>query len=454
MRLITLLFLLFAPILSFAAGGEDPKGENEAFINNDAVVFGLLLGFIALIFYTNKLASFKTFYKFVPGLLLCYFLPSLLNTFGIADPAHSKLYFVASRFLLPASLILLCLSIDLKAIANLGSKALIMFFAATLGIVIGGPIALWFIALFDPSIPESIGISSISELWKGLATVAGSWIGGGANQTAMKEIAKTPDSLFSAMIIVDIFVANLLMALLLLGTGYRDKINKWFKADNRPILELEKKMENFALQNNRIPSVNDLFIILGFAFVGVGISHFLSDLIAPSIGDFINSKLDLNRDSWWKYFTSFGSGFFWLIVFSTIFGIALSFSKARTYEGAGASKLGSVFLYILVATIGMKMDIGELIENWSIFSVLISIGLIWMLIHVIVLFIFAKIFKAPFFFVAVGSQANVGGAASAPVVASAFNPALAPVGVLLAVFGYAVGTFTAVGCMILMQIIS
>ena len=135
-------------------------------------------------------------------------------------------------------------------------------------------------------------------------------------------------------------------------------------------------------------------------------------------------------------------------------GIALSFTPAKSYEGAGASKMGSVFLYILVATIGMKMDIGSLIENWAMYGSAVSIGLIWMLVHIVVLLLVAKLIKAPFFFVAVGSQANVGGAASAPIVASAFSPALAPVGVLLAVLGYAVGTIGAIVCMEWMHALS
>ena len=118
------------------------------------------------------------------------------------------------------------------------------------------------------------------------------------------------------------------------------------------------------------------------------------------------------------------------------------------------AKLASVFLYVLVATIGAKMDIGELIHSWERYWPVILIGLIWMLVHVITLLIVAKIIRAPFFFVAVGSQANVGGAASAPIVASAFSPALAPVGVLLAVLGYAVGTVGAIICMELMRYLS
>ncbi len=125
----------------------------------------------------------------------------------------------------------------------------------------------------------------------------------------------------------------------------------------------------------------------------------------------------------------------------------------KSYEGAGASKIGSVLLYVLVATIGMKMNLVELYHNWNKYWAVILIGIIWMLTHITVLLVVAKLVRAPFFFVAVGSQANVGGAASAPIVASAFSPVLAPVGVLLAVLGYAVGTVAAIVSMEMMHLI-
>ena len=128
----------------------------------------------------------------------------------------------------------------------------------------------------------------------------------------------------------------------------------------------------------------------------------------------------------------------------------LSFTKIRNYEGAGASKFGSVFIYILVASIGMKMDLTLIFDNAG----LILIGLVWMAVHAALLIGVGKLIKAPYFFLAVGSQANVGGAASAPVVAASFHPSLATVGVILAVFGYAIGTLGAVVCTILMQLVA
>jgi len=403
---------------------------------NDAIVLGLLLLLLAIIFYTSNLAKFQNFYKYVPALLLCYFLPAILNSLNIINGEYSNLYYISSRYLLPASLVLLCLSIDLKEIIKLGPKALIMFFTGTIGIVIGGPLALMIIAT---AFPEWLGADA-SEVWRGLATVAGSWIGGGANQTAMKEIFETPNDLFSKMIVVDVLVANVWMAFLLYGAGINKRINAKLKADSSNIENLKEKMQDFVSSISRVATTSDLIIIAGIGVAGAGLSHALSDVTAPFF--------ETMKDTLAQYgLTSLANGFFWIIVFATLIGVILSFTKLKNYEGAGASKMGTLFLYVLVAAIGTHMDLGAVAES----PILFAIGGIWMLIHAILLIIVAKVIKAPFFFVAVGSQANVGGAASAPVVASAFHPSLAPVGVLLAVLGYAVGTGAAWLCAILMQ---
>jgi uncharacterized membrane protein len=416
--------------------------EATAFITNDAVVLGILMTILAVIFKTSSSSKpgWTKFYKVIPALLLCYFVPSILNSAGIISGDSSNLYFVASRYLLPASLVLLCLSIDLKGIVRLGPKAIIMFFAGTLGIVLGGPIAILAVSAFAPDL---IGGSGPDEVWRGLATVAGSWIGGGANQTAMKEIYGASDQLFSAMITVDVIVANIWMAFLLIGAGMSEKLDKKLKADSSAIEEVKKGIEDYAASITKVPKLTDIMIICAIGFGGTAIAHFGADFMTP-IMQGKKEFLETYR------LTSMSSHFFWLVIIATIMGLIFSFTKLKSYEGAGASKFGSAFLYILVATIGMKMDVLAIFDNLELFL----IGIIWMLVHVIILLVVAKIIKAPFFFVAVGSQANVGGAASAPIVASAFSPALAPVGVLLAVFGYAVGTFGAIFCAQLMQIVS
>ncbi len=414
----------------------------EPIITNDAVVLGILLSVLALIFVSasSKNPFFVKFYTYVPPLLLCYFVPALLQyPLNLISGDVSNLYAVASRYLLPASLILLCLGIDFKGMWNLGPKALIMFLTATLSIVLGGPVALFFVMKVAPGI---LPVDS-DELWRGLSTIAGSWIGGGANQTAMKEIFEVSDALFASMIVVDVIVANIWMGFLLYGANISDKVDRWLKADNTAITELKEKMENYQASVSKNPSTTDIFVLMGVAFGGVALAHYLTDIITPWM---------LNHSDWLNSvrLNSLYSDFFWLIVIVTTIGLLLSITKARKLEGLGASKWGSVFIYILVATIGMKMNLKDIFSNLSLFSV----GIIWMLVHVIILLIVARIIRAPLFFVAVGSQANVGGAASAPIVASAFSPALAPVGVLMAVLGYALGTYGGIICALLMQAVS
>ena len=412
----------------------------------------MLLACLALVFHTSRLPRFAGFYKYVPALLMAYFLPAILNSTGIiAAGEESSLYYVASRYLLPASLIMFCLSIDIQGILNLGPKALIMFFAATFGIIVGGPAALWIVGQVRPDV---FGGDAPDALWRGLSTIAGSWIGGGANQTALKEIAQAQDDQFSVMIIVDVFVANLWMPFLLIGAGVSAVIDKRLKADASAVDALKEKVEAYQSGIARIPTFNDLMVLLGVIFAMVGLAHLAGGGISEAMAAWYDGALSANPESPARFLSSLKSPFFWLVFLSTLFGVALSFTPMRSYEGAGASKLASVFLYVLVATIGAKMDIGELFASWNQYWPVLVIGLLWMLVHVTVLLAVAKVIRAPFFFVAVGSQANVGGAASAPIVASAFSPALAPVGVLLAVLGYAVGTVGAVVCMEFMRYLS
>ena len=373
---------------------------------------------------------------------MCYLLPSFLSSFNLVSDAHSQVYFVASRYLLPASLVLMTLSIDLKAIAQLGPKALIMFFTGTFGIIVGGPLAIILVSIIAP---ETIGGTDFDAIWRGLSTIAGSWIGGGANQAAMLEIFKYNPEKYGGMVLIDIVIANIWLAVLLLGVGKTKRIDRWLKADTSAIEVLKEKVSAFTEKITRIPTLNDYMIIMAIAFSSVGIAHLTGDFLS----DFLNSHYSWVQNKR-SFFSFMGSSFFWMIVMATLIGIGLSFTKAKNYEGAGASKFGSVFIYLLVATIGMKMDLTKIFENPG----LILIGIIWMLIHAVVLIAVAKLIKAPYFFLAVGSQANVGGAASAPVIAAEFHPSLASVGVLLAVLGYAVGTAGALFCAYLMEIAS
>jgi uncharacterized membrane protein len=433
--------------------------ENVILFTDDAIVFGLLMLSLGFVFYTESLTNgfWQKFYKIVPGLFMAYLIPAILTTAGVISPEwttinssgetilhSSKLYFVASRYLLPAALVLMTLSIDLKAVFGLGWKALAMFFTGTIGIIIGGPIAILLISAISP---ETVGGAGPDAVWRGLSTLAGSWIGGGANQTAMLEIYGYNQKLYGGMVFVDIVVANIWMSIILIGIGKSDKINKWLKADNSSIEKLKEKVSKFSQSIKRTPSLTDIMIIMSIGFGTVSFAHLCSGILSSFFQDFVSN---IHSASTRNIFTFLESKFFWIISIATIVSIGLSFTKAKNYEGAGASKFGSVFIYILVATIGMKMDLKMIFDNMG----LITIGIVWMSIHALLLIIVAKLIKAPYFFLAVGSQANVGGAASAPIVASAFHPSFATVGVLLAVVGYAVGTVGAIICTILMETVS
>ncbi len=413
--------------------------ESTPLLTNDAVVFGLLMATLAFVFASSasKHPFWVKFYTYVPTVLLCYFIPAVFNSLGLISGESSNLYKVASRYLLPASLVLFTISIDLKGILKLGPKALTMFLAGTMGIMLGGPFALVTVGLIYPEIYAGTGPD---EIWRGLSTIAGSWIGGGANQTAMLEVFGASPVLFGQMIAVDVLVANLWMAFLLYWAAKPEKLDKLLKADTKAIYELRDRIAKFREGIMKIPSLKDTMLIFGIGFGVTGVSHLAADYIAPWFGTNF-PELD-------QY--SLNSAFFWIVVIATTAGLLLSFTKARELEGAGASRMGSVLLYVLVATIGMQMDLGAVLDN----PILFLIGIIWIVFHVLVMGFVAWIIKAPFFYVAVGSQANVGGAASAPIVASAFDASLAPVGVLLAVLGYALGTYGAYLSGLMMQWIS
>ncbi len=403
-----------------------PGVENTALITNDAVVLGLLAATLAFVFWgaSRERGPWKKFYGIVPALLMCYLLPAIYNSVGLIDGSASKLYPMARDYLLPSSLALFCIAIDMGAILRMGPKAILMFLTGTAGVMLGAVVSFLALGIIHP---ETVA----GDTWSGMATLAGSWIGGGANQAAMKEVFGVDSTLFGQFVAVDILVANIWLAFLLFLIPRASRIDQWMRADTRIIDDLRQRMEGYHAQHARNPSLTDLMIILGIGLGTTGLAHFLA---APLV-EWIKTL----PQEWRLEEFSLTSTFFWMVVIATTVGLLLSFTRARQMEGAGASKVGTAMLYVLIASIGMQMDLKALVDRPWLFL----LGGIWILTHGLLLFGMAKLVRAPLFFVAVGSQANIGAAASAPVVASAFHPALAPVAVLLAVFGYAVGTYAA-----------
>ena len=403
-------------------------GPSDALITNPAMVLGILLVILAIVFKSSEHPMFRGFYRVVPALLLCYFVPGLLATTELVGDDQGRLYHVASRYLLPACLVMLTMTADLPGILRLGPKMLGVFLASTAGVIIGAPLAVLIVGTFSP---ETVGGADAEAVWRGLATVAGSWIGGGANQAAMKEVFLPSDELFSAMVAVDVIVANVWMGVLLWMAGSNVMIDRLIKADRR---QLDALNERLALVEKQAPPrpalTSDLMTICAIGFLATGIASLFGGWLAERFAE----------TAPWASRFSLTSPFFWLVVIATTIGVGLSFSRrVRSLESTGASRIATVFLYLLVATIGLKMDLMAIGERPGIFVV----GLVWISIQAIFVLTATVLLRAPIFFAAVGSQANIGGAASAPVVAAAFDPRLAPVGVLLAVVGYALGTYGA-----------
>ena len=392
--------------------------HNPPLVADPVGILAVLLAVLAAIFWFGETGAGRRLFSVVPRLVFCYFLPTTLTTLGIL-PDSSPLYDWIKDYLLPASLVLLILALDVPGIVKLGPKALIMLLAGTAGVVVGAPIALF---LFQNLVPP--------DTWQGMTALSGSWIGGGANMVALAQMAGTSDTMFGMMVIVDVAVANVWMGVLLFAAGRAAKIDRWTGADTAAIDDLKRRVTEFEAKNTRSPALDDLVVIVAIGFLGM----WLATLAGRQLG----AVAPVFSATVWKF------------IVVTLLAVGLSFSPARKLEGAGASKIGSLMLYVLVASIGAHADFTQMREA----PVLVAVGAVWMLFHVAVLLLVARLIRAPMFFVAVGSQANIGGAASAPVVASAFHPSLAPVGVLLAVAGYVLGTYAGLACMALLKYVA
>ncbi|HUF11787.1 MAG TPA: DUF819 family protein [Longimicrobiales bacterium] len=391
---------------------------NPPLISEPTAIFGYLAAVLAVVFWLSGLPALRRLFDITPAVIYAYFVPTLSTTFGII-PAASPAYSWMIRYLLPFSLLLLMITIDLRAVAKLGRTALTMMLAGTLGIVIGGPIAL---LVFGRWLPP--------DAWLGFAALGGSWIGGTANMVAMAESVGTPDSLLGPIIVVDTVVGYGWMGVLLLASGWQHSFDRRMKADTRTIEETNRRLA--ALDEGRRPStLRELAIIFGLGFGGAVIATRIGDTM-PTLGD-----------------PAIISQTTWAVLLVVTVGLALSFTPITRLERVGASRIGYVALYLLLTAIGAQADLRAVLAT----PLFVLAGMLWIAIHALVLLIVARVIRAPLFFVATGSMANVGGAASAPVVAGVYHPAMAPVGLLMAVLGYVLGIYAALLCAWLLALV-
>lgn len=391
-------------------------------IEHPAGVLSVLLAVLAGLFAFAGHPWGQRFFRIVPLLVFAYFVPTVLSNLGVI-PLRSPLYEFIQQWMLPAALILLTMSVDIPAILRLGPSVLILFLAATATVVLGGPLAY---LVLGGLVPAELH----DQAWKGLAALSGSWIGGGANFLAVGKSVGADDSTLGMIVVVDVALANLWMAALLFFAGREKEMDERIGADRSSLETLRAKIEKFQKEVAVYPNPTDYFAIALLAVAGTTLAAALAPGL-PTLGDVLGP-------------------FAWTVILATAFAIGVSCTPLRRLEGAGASKIGSVLLYLLVASIGAKAEFARVFDVPALFL----IAAVWLVIHAGTLLLLRRWLRAPVFYMAVGSQANIGGAASAPIVAGAFHPALAPVGVILAIAGYVLGTYGGLLCAVLLRFVA
>jgi len=383
-----------------------PDVLTTALINDPTAVFGWLAAIVAGIFWLSGFPRFKKFFDITPPVIYAYFVPALSSTLGIT-PAASDAYDWIVRYLLPTALLLLMLSVDVKSILRLGPMALFMLLAGTTGILIGGPVAL---VLFGPFLPD--------QAWTGFAALTGSWIGGSANMMAIAGSVGTPDSLLAPIIVVDTVVGYGWMGVLLFFSAWQHVFDRKTNARTGAIEETNRRLADIDAHRRPLELWHVAVIICGGmagAMLAVAVGTHLPVLGDPTI---------ISHTTW-------------AVLIVVTGGLVLSFTPARKLEEVGASRIGYLALYMMMAGVGAQADFKAVIEA----PAFLGAGILWIMVHVLVLYVAARLVRAPLFFIATGSMANIGGPASSPVVAGVYHPAMAPVGLLMAIGGYILGIY-------------
>jgi uncharacterized membrane protein len=382
-------------------------------------VFAYLAAVVAVVFWLSGLERLRKLFEITPPVIYAYFVPTLSTTLGIT-PAASPAYAWMTRYLLPYALLLLMITVDLRSIARLGGMAIAMMLAGTAGIVIGGPIAY---LVFGGMLPD--------DAWKGLAALSGSWIGGTANLVAIAESVGTPDSILGPTIVVDTVVGYGWMGVLLFLSAYQQRWDRRIGARRDAIEEANRRLEEVAAKR-KPTELRHVVILVGLGLGAAIGSVALGDRM-PALGD-----------------PTIISHTTWAVLIVVTGGLVLSFTRVRSLEEVGASKFGYAALYLLLTGIGAQADLKAVLGTPQF----LAAGVLWIAIHAAILLLVARLIRAPLFFFATGSMANVGGAASAPVVAGVYHPAMAPVGLLMAVSGYVLGIYAGLACAWILGVIA
>jgi uncharacterized membrane protein len=399
-------------------------------ITDPMAVFAVCAGVCAAVFWSAAQSWGRKLFRIVPSVVLVYFIPTLLSFAGIL-PTQSVTYDWMRDFLLPACLFILMVTTDVRAILRIGPQAIAMMLVGSLGVIVGGPLVFTFLRSSLP--PDS---------WKALASLSGSWIGGGGNFAAIKEAVGAPDSLIGPIIVVDTAVAYTWTGVLLFLVKYQERFDRWNKVAGDLFSELDHRMRSSRDAKVRPTTLADVTGTVAVGFIGAVGAGAAARVIDRTATPF----LDAHSPSLAPIFSEFT----WMVILITSVGILLSLTPLQRIERGGASKIGYAALYLFLTSIGAKANPAGLAAA----PILLLAGVLWILVHIAFLFVGARILRAPLFLVAVGSQANVGGVATAPIVASAYYEGLAPVGVLMAVLGYLIGNYAGLLCAYLLSLLA
>ena len=346
----------------------------------------------------------QKFFKFAPPIVLLYLGMMLLCTmkmWNLEDTAAT--YKAVKNPLLYAMLFLMLLRCDLKKIIKLGPKMLIGFFAASLSICTGFIVSY---AIFHKMLgPDS---------WKALGALCGSWLGGSGNMLAVQAVLDVSEESMAYSLVIDSVCAVMYVMFLLWVINFSKEFNAWTKADVRLINEVGASLEEEAKANTKPLTWKSMLLL-------VGVSFFIS-AISKDVGSMVANALPVFDSATWTVLLVTAVG---LLVAMTPFG------KLK-----GTEEVSNIILYVEIALIASRADISAMGNA----PVWLAAGFLILLIHVAVMVILAKVIKMDIFTCAVASLANVGGTATAPVLAGAYSSALVPVGILMALLGNIIGT--------------
>jgi uncharacterized membrane protein len=374
-------------------------------IQDPVLVFAYLAAVVALVFQVARLPALRPVFDRLPALVWTYFLPMLSTTAGIL-PAESPVYRAIARYLLPASLSLLLLSSEIKAIARLGRTALVVMTAGMAGIMLGG---IGGFLVLRPWLPP--------DAWKAVGALVATWIGGSANLVAVANALSLSPELQGVLIIVDTVVAYTWMGFLISFAARQEAFDRWNKADRATVDGVGARLASVGDKRTRPPTVADMTLMVGLAVVLTAACLKIGSLLPP-VGQVLNA-------------------FSWAIILLTTVALLLSLTPLARLEEAGASTVGYAGFYLLLASVGAQGDLRKVLSHPQF----VLLGVIVIAVHAAVLFATVRLLRAPLFFLGAASQACVGGYSSAPLVAAIYHPAMAPVGLLLAVLGNVVGTY-------------